>query len=73
VAGAQLVALIALLGGTISWLFKLAYGAIREDRDWWRKAYADKEANEWSQVQVMAESIAVMRLLLEKRRAGGDR
>lgn len=72
VAGAQFIALLGLLAGVISWLFRLAYNSMREDRDWWRKAYQEHEATEWKQLQVMADGIAALRLLLEQRQRGAQ-
>ena len=68
VAGAQILALLALLAGVISWLFKLAYGAMKEDRDWWRESYRDKEKTEWKQVQVIVEGISTLHNLLSTTR-----
>lgn len=67
VPGASLIALVTTLAGVISWLFKLAYGSLKEDRDFWRTAYQVKEEAEWKQLQLMSDGIAAMRLLLEQR------
>lgn len=64
VAGAQILALLALLAGVISWLFKLAYGAMKDDRDWWRESYREKEKTEWKQVQVIVDGISTLHNLL---------
>ena len=54
----------------ISWLFKLAWGGLKEDSDFWRLAYQAREETEWKQMVIMADGIAALKLLLEQRRAG---
>lgn len=60
VAGAQILALLGLLGGVISWLFRLAYGGLKEDRDFWRKSYQEQTDQTAKTLRIVADGMTTL-------------